>query len=94
MFNIQTPLAANQSRRFSNNRKAAASSPFAAAGLDEAEIKVCEASPYPRGCGLVYDERCLQHRAGSSDHPERPARASAIIKQVRPRGIVARSSLN
>jgi hypothetical protein len=52
----------------------------AAAALadDEAVITECEHSPYPAACGLVYDERCLLHR-GEEGHPERPARATAII---------------
>jgi hypothetical protein len=35
------------------------------------------------GTGLVYDERNLQHRCGEDDgHPERPARASTIMKKL------------
>jgi hypothetical protein len=35
------------------------------------------------GLPVVYDERNLQHRFGEDDgHPERPARASTIMKKL------------
>jgi hypothetical protein len=48
---------------------------------DIATVTLCEHSPFPGGCGFVYDERCLHHKAGNSDHPERPLRASTIVKE-------------